>query len=269
MRETFVTLICGGDDYVPGAEALGHSIRLTATTRPMMALVTADVSDAARGRLEEQGWLVREVIGIANPSQEQALLFHRFGPVYTKLRVWELTDFDTVVYLDADTLVLHNVDELFARPGFAAAPDFFLPDRFNSGVMVVKPNLDRFAEMTRRLPETESYDGGDQGFLNTLHGDWWTSGPEQRLPTGYNFHNFVYEFMTRNELLWKKLEPSIKVIHYTLHKPWLKSVPLAGGVKLWWDMYSGVHPGASTRFESSLHGASDWIFDKMVDALVS
>ena len=65
------------------------------------------------------------------------LLFPRFAQVFTKLRVWELHDFDRVVWLDADTIVVKNVDDLFEREGFAAGPDFFKPDHFNSGVMVL------------------------------------------------------------------------------------------------------------------------------------
>ena len=87
MRETFATLLCGGDAYVPGVEALGRSLQLTGTVRPMLALVTADVSETARAQLSSLGWGIREVAGIDNPNTNQALLFRRFGPVYTKLRL--------------------------------------------------------------------------------------------------------------------------------------------------------------------------------------
>jgi glycogenin glucosyltransferase len=49
--------------------------------------------------------------------------------------------YERVVYLDADTLVLDSIDDLFEReigdaPGsFAAAPDVFPPDRFNAGMI--------------------------------------------------------------------------------------------------------------------------------------
>jgi alpha-N-acetylglucosamine transferase len=32
---------------------------------------------------------------------------------YTKLRIWEFDDYDKLMYLDADTLVLQNRDHLF------------------------------------------------------------------------------------------------------------------------------------------------------------
>jgi hypothetical protein len=47
------------------------------------------------------------------------------------------------------------------------------------------------------------------------------------------------------------------------------SVYLAGGVTLWWDMYSAVHPGSSSRLDTSIHAAADWVFDRLVDGLIA
>ncbi|WP_368784585.1 glycosyltransferase [Arthrobacter sp. SX1312] len=38
----------------------------------------------------------------------------RFAEVWTKLAVWGLTEFERVVFLDADMLVTRNMDELFS-----------------------------------------------------------------------------------------------------------------------------------------------------------
>lgn len=38
-----------------------------------------------------------------------------FADTYTKLRMWELTQYDTIVYLDADTLIMQNPDTLFKQ----------------------------------------------------------------------------------------------------------------------------------------------------------
>jgi glycogenin glucosyltransferase len=46
-----------------------------------------------------------------------------------------------VIFLDADTLPLQPIDSLAEHPSaFAAAPDTFPADQFNSGVMVLRPN---------------------------------------------------------------------------------------------------------------------------------
>ena len=181
MKKAYATMLCNGDGYVPGAEVLGKSLAASGSKVPRVAMVTADISLTARAKLEHQGWEVRLVGAISNPTPDSLLMFARFGPVFTKLRAWELTDFDRVVLLDADTLVLKNVDDLFERPGFAAAPDFFLPDRFNSGVMVIPPSLETFGKMVEALSVAPSYDGGDQGFLNSFYADWYAMPAVNRL----------------------------------------------------------------------------------------
>lgn len=46
---------------------------------------------------------------------------------------------------------------------FAAAPDVFPPDKFNAGVMVLKPSLSVLKDMLSKVDKLPSYDGGDTG----------------------------------------------------------------------------------------------------------
>ncbi len=68
---------------------------------------------------------------------------------YGKLAVWTLTEYDKVVYIDVDTLVLQNIDDLFLRPELAAVPDIYSTDKFSSGLMVLQPNLQRHSVSAR------------------------------------------------------------------------------------------------------------------------
>ena len=78
------------------------------------------------------------------------------------------------MFLDADTLVIKNSDELFDKEEFSAAPDAGWPDCFNSGVFVFRPNLNTFKELMSHAVNRGSFDGGDQGLLNTYFSDWAT-----------------------------------------------------------------------------------------------
>lgn len=40
------------------------------------------------------------------------------------------------------------------------------PDKFNSGIMVLRPNMSRYEELRTASQLIDSYDGSDQGFLN-------------------------------------------------------------------------------------------------------
>src|SRR5208283_4327536 len=93
MNKAYVTMLCNGDGYVTGAEVLGKSLEASGTKVPRVAMVTADISPAARARLTARGWGLRDVEPIANPTPDALLVFPRFAAVFTKLRAWELTEF--------------------------------------------------------------------------------------------------------------------------------------------------------------------------------
>lgn len=46
---------------------------------------------------------------------------------------------------------------------FAAAPDVYPPDKFNPGVMVLKPCLAVMEDMLSKVSKLSSYDGRDTG----------------------------------------------------------------------------------------------------------
>ena len=74
-----------------------------------------------------------------------------------------------VIFLDADTLVLRPIDSLVDHPSdFAAAPDTFPADQFNSGVMVITPSATRFEELRAWNDVNGTAEGGDQCLLNEV-----------------------------------------------------------------------------------------------------
>jgi glycogenin len=94
--------------------------------------------------------------------------------VLTKLHVFRLTQFDKIIFLDADVLPIRPMSHLFSLPhDFSAAPDVGWPDIFNSGVMVLKPGEDKFKEIMDLAKSKGSWDGGDQGILNEWRGSKW------------------------------------------------------------------------------------------------
>lgn len=82
--------------------------------------------------------------------------------------------------------VLQNSDELFDREELSAAPDVGWPDCFNSGVFVFKPSLDTFNKLIEFATTQGSFDGGDQGLLNSFFSDWAHKDISKHLPFIYN-----------------------------------------------------------------------------------
>ena len=64
--------------------------------------------------------------------------------------------------------MLCNVDELFDREEFSAAPDSGWPDCFNSGVFVFRPSLKTYNLLLRFAAEHGSFDGKGQGLRDEV-----------------------------------------------------------------------------------------------------
>ncbi len=267
MKRAYVTMVSRGDTYLPGAQALGRSLDETGSSLPRVVMVTPDVPDAVASQLAACGWDPCPVAPIANPHPDGELLFPRFGLSFSKLRAFDLTEFERVVFLDADTLVLRNVDHLFDRPSPTAAPDFFMPDHFNSGVMVLEPSRPLFIEMQGALARAPSYDGGDQGFLNWFWPDWWALPEAHRLRSGYNLHHFIFQFLLAHPHLRQQCLDRVHIVHYTLQKPWLGRFMLTGGAQIWWDKFYAAHPEQDSAWRRRLHQLQDWSFSSLVSLL--
>lgn len=96
----------------------------------------------------------------SNDAANLALLERpELGVTFTKLHCWRLLQYQKCVFLDADCLVIKNVDELFERDEFSAAPDVGWPDCFNSGVFVFRPSLETYANLIAFAASTGSFDG--------------------------------------------------------------------------------------------------------------
>ncbi|XP_061483024.1 glycogenin-2 isoform X2 [Rhineura floridana] len=252
--QAFVTLATS-DVYCHGALVLGQSLRNYSTSRRLAVLITPQVSSAMRAALSTIFNAVVDVNEIdSNDSVHLALLERlELGVTFTKLHCWTLTQYSKCVFMDADTLVLCNIDELFDREELSAAPDSGWPDCFNSGVFVFQPSLKTFNLLLQFANEHGSFDGGDQGLLNSFFSNWATTDINKHLPFIYNLSSsVVYTYAPAFQHFGK----DAKVVHFLgPAKPWnYKYNPQTRAVvedgsaslsqsqlsflELWWTIYS-------------------------------
>ncbi|RWW73661.1 hypothetical protein BHE74_00018454 [Ensete ventricosum] len=214
-REAYATILHSAEVYVCGAIAVARSIRLAGSTRDLVILVDESISDHHRGGLEAAGWQVRTIQRIRNPKAEKNA-YNEWN--YSKFRLWQLTDYDKVIFIDADLLILRNIDFLFKMPEISATGNN--ATIFNSGVMVVEPSNCTFQLLMDHIDEITSYNGGDQGYLNEIF-TWW-----HRIPRQMNFLKHFWEgdsdsVKARKTKLFAAETPGLYVLHYLGLKPWL------------------------------------------------
>ncbi|KAJ3613481.1 hypothetical protein NHX12_019730 [Muraenolepis orangiensis] len=255
--QAFVTLATT-DSYAKGAMVLGQSLRKHKTTKKLVALIGPHVTEPCRTVLESVFDEVRVVDLMESGDTAHLALMKRpdLGVTFTKLHCWSLTHYSKCVFMDADTLVLSNIDELFEREELSAAPDPGWPDCFNSGVFVFTPSNETHEKLLAFCSENGSFDGGDQGVLNSFFNTWATADISKHLPFIYNLSSIaIYSYLPA----FKQYGHEAKVVHFLGKvKPWSYSYDAQSGeVKghslvpslcqvqpdylcLWWEFYSGA-----------------------------
>ncbi|KAK8546439.1 hypothetical protein V6N13_067661 [Hibiscus sabdariffa] len=95
-----------GDEFQLGVRVLGKSIKNTGSSKDMFVLVSDGVSDYAKKLLKaDDGCTVEKISLLENPNQVRP---KRFWGVYTKLKLFNMTNYKKVVYVDADAIVVKS-----------------------------------------------------------------------------------------------------------------------------------------------------------------
>ncbi|XP_055738183.1 glycogenin-1-like isoform X2 [Salvelinus fontinalis] len=217
--QAFVTLATN-DNYARGAMVLGKSLRNHQTTRQLVVMIGPKVSDPCKGVLHKifDEVLLVEVLDSRDAAHLTLMKRPDLGVTFTKLRCWTLTHYSKCVFMDADTLVVQNIDELFDREELSASPDPGWPDCFNSGVFVFRPSDETYGKLLQYCTEHGSFDGGDQGILNGYFSDWATADISKHLPFIYNLSSIaIYTYLPA----FKQYGGNAKVVHFLGQtKPW-------------------------------------------------
>lgn len=150
-REAYATVLHSSEGYVCGAIALAQSLLATGTTRDLIILLDKSITMAKRQALAAAGWKIRDIERIRNP-RAQKKSYNEYN--YSKLRLWQLTDYDKVIFIDADIVVLRNLDVLFYFPQISATGNDGVI--FNSGVMVIEPSNCTFNMLMDSRTEVQS-----------------------------------------------------------------------------------------------------------------
>ncbi|CAF1430125.1 unnamed protein product [Rotaria magnacalcarata] len=271
--EAFVTLATT-DGYALGALVVAQSLRKVGTQRSLVVMISNNLSDLIKQTLETSFDEVVVVEELNSYDNENLTLLSRpeLGVTFTKINCWLLEKYSKCVFLDADVLVLRDIDDLFEREEFSAAPDAGWPDCFNSGVFVYRPSKETFRKLVQFASQQDaSFDGGDQGLLNNFFSDWRTSDISRHLPFIYNVtSNTFYSYVPAV----KRFRNDIRLVHFAgALKPWQltynpQNGKLSGNLEgqhdiqkefllHWWKiMYERVWPQLSKNNQQSQQNKS-------------
>ncbi|MFA6295134.1 MAG: glycosyltransferase [Candidatus Paceibacterota bacterium] len=268
---SFVSIITT-DDYLPGLLVLYRSLIATNTRYSFLVLLTEDISTDTISILERQHIPYKIVkTKINNPTDIDH--GHRWFPTYSKLNVFDQTQYNKIVYLDADMLILRNIDELFKYSHMSATnAGSMLPKKqdrrhlnLNSGLIVIQPSQLLFNDMISKIGKIEGLESGggdrpihgsDQDFINAYFPEW----PDRKeLHLDHKYNIFHYHLDEYNKLFGYTIEDGpkpISIVHYASYlKPWnIKSDEInkmvnnqdkhleLRAIQLWIDRFNNINP---------------------------
>lgn len=206
----YITLLTN-DKYFPGVILLNETLKVVKSKYPLYVMITEDVPLDTIKNLAKANINTIKIDKIPTPDniyQHNLALDAKQAEIWkdvlSKYQVMNLTQFDKVILLDCDLMILKNLDHCFEMKDMTAAVDGEYTNlwptwkHFNSGFMVLEPRKNRFEDLLEfiktftdeKLAGIVDYMGkpyliADQEMLNLYNKDWYND-PERQLGKYYN-----------------------------------------------------------------------------------
>jgi alpha-N-acetylglucosamine transferase len=240
----YVTVL-STDNYLPGALALNESLRQCKSKYSLYVLVGSKVSSTVQDMLAKANIStiqlpsvdIPEQIRLANVASDHHQ--HWLG-VFEKLFVFSLPQFDKVVFLDSDMLVIKNIDELFEKPHMSAVIADVSPNKqdsidLNAGLIVIEPAADLTDRLLATLPGAFEHEKrwrlaagrppsmGVQSVINLFWSEWITH-THLHLDRKYNVITNHLDYYVRTLGYRWRGPDGIHVLHFIGQvKPWMRT----------------------------------------------
>lgn len=229
MKNSYVTLLTN-DSYVYGVILLAESLKQVKAKYPLHVLIIDEVSAPTIEILNQLDVTYEKVEVIPTPERiyEHNLEYNKgiaatWRNCWTKFKIFSLTQFDKIVFLDADIMICQNIDKLFKMTKGTAALDgeyFGLWQdwpHFNAGCMVIEPSEEEYNKIlnfANNLEDLPDYIVADQEILNLYYKDW----PKQKHLHLDKYYNVFAPYILEQHV--EDLKKNVKFIHYVGRKPW-------------------------------------------------
>eukprot|EP00877_Chromochloris_zofingiensis_P003594 jgi/Chrzof1/13235/Cz07g25200.t1 len=249
----YVTLLTR-DGYLRGVQVLARSLRIVHGRYPLIVLHTGTLSPDSLATLCKEGCYLHQVPAYLPKTEEGSkYAWMHYTECWNKLHMWRLEQYSKVVYLDADMIVLRNLDHLFKlEDGFWAACDCYhgrdaeeeharcphyqaadgvqggayfnavglltnllLPSPVTAGFFVMSPDSAELSRFEAALSTPEAQ-AAITDYAEQDFLNWYYAATWRRLPYTYNAQTRIEQ---AHPELWRLKD--VHIVHYNVtNKPW-------------------------------------------------
>jgi len=218
LKKTAIAIMIPSEEDILASRVLSQSLDEVCSKADKVALIIkGKVSKRGICVLKQLGWKVKEVDAIRPKSFDGVYMEQ-----YTKLKLWDMTEYSRVVYISLDMIVKRNFDHLFEIPTeYGAISDWFntgTEKSLSASFMIVQPSQIRYQHMLE-LYESGAVDYDrktfEEGFLNSYY-----TCSVWKIPQDISGNVSLLEV---NGTIWQQLQSRFVVYHFTVSKPFKPS----------------------------------------------
>lgn len=231
LEKAYITILTG-KNYLDGVRVLKESLSRTRPKYSFYVLVPNDINKELVKELEKSSINVLRTSPFGNEIMEKDNKIDYWKNTLFKLKIFDLTKFEKIVFLDSDMVVFKNLDELFSLPHMSAVPAgrelHKNWTRLNSGLMVVEPNHNEYLNLVSVIDQVfmerqqQGLGVGDQDIINAYYQEW-VNMKELQLNSVYNTMLGYAGYLKKAGIIENFSD--IYVYHFTgKEKPWRNNI---------------------------------------------
>ena len=155
------------NDYLEGCLVLNENLKHINSKYELLCLINEDISEESKKILDYFN-IKYKIINKLEYKVNSIPVFKHWYNTFDKLNIFTLTEYKKIIYLDSDLLILSNIDELADYKPIAMCKDRPFSNNYNSGVMVVEPNLEDYYNLKQLMIKSmiNNKPIGDQNIIN-------------------------------------------------------------------------------------------------------
>lgn len=219
-------------NYLKGCLVLNESLKQVNSQYPLVVLASKDLDTKTIRTLKKNN------IEIVYPKNDLNLPeniikqnteadFAYWTKTFIKLLAFDLDEYEKIVLVDNDIIILENIDDLFKKPhmsGVALFKDTMGSKDCSSGFLVIEPQKD-FSKNFNSIIEKISNDNkhvGDQDVINQYYPNWFDN---KALHLDIDYHIMFGDVWFYYTKFGYGKDKAIKSVHFPgKKKPWMKPI---------------------------------------------
>ena len=270
-KNAYITMM-STNNYLYGCIGLMYSWKATNPKYPFYCVVTKDITPENIRILQEIGYnvIVEDLyipksywetlqkiesgeIDMPHGASSGDLTKNGWQYGWTKLRIFNYTQFDKLLYIDADSYIVRNIDDIFDRPAWSSITEYDAhvtgQKRLHSAFLVIEPNETTYNELIQCAENNptlihpvskEVQLSADYDILNLYKHDWYEH-PELTIAD----YTYIDSFTLRtDDFFWPLMINSLskaRAVHLTGPKPWIEGTQGAHTDNSDWNLWTELY----------------------------